>query len=423
MRILFISAFYPPHVAGGWEQLISDINARLQERGHETHVLTSQYGLSGPQSGEDVARVLHLESDLQAYSPNSLLTQKQRLRWNLDQTERIIHSFQPDVTFVQILWNLSRGVPWTAEQLLPGRVVYYMPSVWAYPPDTRANYWRDPAHEPLRRAVKRLVAPIALRSIKREHARFQLAFEHILCVSEASRTAVAAELGRDPDSMSVVNNGVELDLFHPAGDWGKRDGDRPLSLLFAGTVAHHKGVHTAVEAMSILGDDDSLGRPVKLTIVGSGNEAYEARLRDLAEGLGDRVQFYGRVPREQMPELMRHFDVLVLPSIWDEPLARVMQEAMATGLLVLGTNTGGTGEVLVDGDTGMVFRPGDPQALADCIRTVIANPVHAQKLACNGRQRILDHFSLDRMVDEIEAYLAKITDLDLGYFESTRRHA
>jgi hypothetical protein len=48
MRILFISTFYPPHIVGGWEQLVQEINERLQDRGHITHVLTSQHGVGHP---------------------------------------------------------------------------------------------------------------------------------------------------------------------------------------------------------------------------------------------------------------------------------------------------------------------------------------------------------------------------------------
>jgi glycosyltransferase involved in cell wall biosynthesis len=306
MRILFISAFYPPHVAGGWEQLIEDMNGRLRARGHATYVLTSRHGLDGPAADGDVARVLHLESDLQHYRPRSALSQGARLRENLAATEEAIASFRPDVVFVQVLWNLSRGVPWTAEQRLPGRVVYYMASPRAYLPDTRAVYWESPAAGPLRSVAKHAVAPFALRTIRREHDRFRLRFDHVLCVSDASRQAVAVELGRDPATIRVVPNGIEPERFFPRLGWEAGFDGRGLSVLFAGTLARHKGVHTAVEAMGLL-PPEANGGPLTLTIVGSGQESYETQLRErvAALGLGERVTFYGRVPRQAMPDLMR----------------------------------------------------------------------------------------------------------------------
>ncbi len=409
MRILLISSFYPPHVVGGYEQNVQDMNRLLQARGHETYVLTSRYGLDAPEKDKGVARVLYLESDMQHYDPLSTLTHSRRLQWNLDQTVQRVQSFAPDIVFIQVTWNLSRGVSWIAEQLMPGRVVYYMPTTTAYPLDTRVNYWRSPAATLARQAIKRFLAPAFLRAVEVEHRRFQLEFKHILCVSEAARQGIAGEIGRDPVTITIVNNGVELGLFYPPDDWGEQPISSTPALLFAGTVTEHKGVHTAIDALSILRQSGSSVRPT-LAIVGSGHVDYEARLREQIRdcGLEEYVTFVGRVQREAMPELMRQFDALLLPSIWDEPLARVMQEAMASGLLVIGTNTGGTGEVLVDGETGLVFPPGDAVALADCITKMTQEPEWAYQLAVSGRERILDHFSLDRMVDEMETYLEQV---------------
>lgn len=409
MRVLFISAFFPPHVAGGWEQMIENETRSLRERGHETFVLTSRYGLDEPTIDADVARVLHLESDLQHYQPLSALTQGARLRENLTLTEATIDRFQPDVVFVQVLWNLSRGVPWVAEQRLPGRVVYYFAAVCAYPPDPRVAYWTDRANHSLRAGAKRLISPIALRSVAREHRRFRLRFDHILCVSEASRRAIAAELEREPETIQVLPNGIEPELFYPRPDWEGGPAGRDLRVLFAGTVAEHKGVHTVLEAMVLL-QAESDGRRITLTVVGSGHSAYETALRrQVAElGLEDRVSFHGRVPREAMPRLMREFDVLVLPSIWEEPLARVMLEAMASGLVVVGTATGGTGEVVVHDQTGLVFPPGDAPALASCLASLAAEPARAVALARAARERVLADFTFGPMMDEIERVLENV---------------
>ena len=118
MRILFISAFYPPHVIGGWEQLVAELNDGLGRPGHTTPVLTSTHGVAGAAQAEDgVERTLLLESNLQFYQPAAMFSYRQRTQHNLDATRATIEGFQPDVIFVYIMWNLSRGVPWQAEQL------------------------------------------------------------------------------------------------------------------------------------------------------------------------------------------------------------------------------------------------------------------------------------------------------------------
>jgi len=124
--------------------------------------------------------------------------------------------------------------------------------------------------------------------------------------------------------------------------------------------------------------------------------------------LEDKVSFLGRFPRAEMPALMRKFDALVFPSIWNEPLARVMEEAMASGLVVIGTLTGGTGELLAEGETGLTFQPEHPEMLAQRIEQLYDDPALCRILADNGRDKVIREFGRARMVDEIEAYLENV---------------
>jgi glycosyltransferase involved in cell wall biosynthesis len=106
-----------------------------------------------------------------------------------------------------------------------------------------------------------------------------------------------------------------------------------------------------------------------------------------------------------MPALLQRFDVLIFPSIYEEPLARMTQEAMLSGLVVVGTTTGGTKEILREGETGLTFAPEDANGLADQLARLIANPELGCHLAQAGRQSILENFTLDKMAQQIEDYL------------------
>jgi glycosyltransferase involved in cell wall biosynthesis len=106
-----------------------------------------------------------------------------------------------------------------------------------------------------------------------------------------------------------------------------------------------------------------------------------------------------------MPAILQQFDVLVFPSIYEEPLARIVQEAMAAGLVVVGTTTGGTKEILKDGETGLTFAPEDADYLAEQIARLMNDHDLFCRLAQAGRQTVLENFTLVRMVKEIEAYL------------------
>jgi glycosyltransferase involved in cell wall biosynthesis len=121
--------------------------------------------------------------------------------------------------------------------------------------------------------------------------------------------------------------------------------------------------------------------------------------------LHDFVIFHKPASKEEMPAILQQFDVLIFPSIYEEPLARITQEAMASGLVVVGTTTGGTGEILKDGETGFTFAPEDADGLAEQVNRLILDPDLCCRLAEAGRQTVLENFTLDKMVKEIEAYL------------------
>ncbi|RPI29608.1 MAG: glycosyltransferase family 1 protein [Acidobacteria bacterium] len=422
MKILFISTFYPPFVIGGWEQLVEEVNGRLQTRGHVTHVLTSNYGMSEAKSHSDsfltpgskpsgIDRILTLEANLEHYSPLALFGYSRRLEKNLEATRDTIQRFQPDVVFIHIMWNLTRGIAWIAEQMCPGRVVYYVADHWPSAPDPHTDYWTQPATDNLRSAGKRVVAPLALRWIRRSNRDFRLEFQRVLCVSKSIREELFDRAVLDPANIHVVYNGIDTSRFSLAAS-GRVPPNGHLSLLFAGTLVWHKGVHTAIEAMRVLAARGET-QGINLTIVGSGHPDYERQLRGLVKSynLENLVEFRGRAQRDEIPSIFRRFDVLVFPSIWEEPLARVTQEAMASGMVVVGTNTGGTKEILVDGDTGLTFKVNDPECLAQKILQLKRDPALFDRLSRQGQSKILGEFDIEQTVDGMESHLRAVASL------------
>jgi len=125
-------------------------------------------------------------------------------------------------------------------------------------------------------------------------------------------------------------------------------------------------------------------------IVGAGPEAH--RLQRLAKELGlvDRVTWLRMVPSEQMPAEFACFDCLVLPSRtrpnWKEQFGRVLIEAMACGVPVVGSNSGEIPNVI--GQAGLIFAEDDAAALAERLRQLREQPETGARLAALGRQRV-----------------------------------
>lgn len=165
-------------------------------------------------------------------------------------------------------------------------------------------------------------------------------------------------------------------------------GPGPLVVGYVGRLVEEKGVHLLIEAMSHLPDH------VRLSITGEG--PFRGRLEEQAARLGisDRIRFDGLVPHAAMPGLLNGFDALVLPSLatvhWKELFGRVLIEAMACGVPVLASNSGGIPEVV--GDAGVLFKPGSVEDLEGKLLDLLTHPQVRKELAERGRERALQSF-------------------------------
>ncbi|MDX1383841.1 MAG: glycosyltransferase family 4 protein, partial [Thermoanaerobaculia bacterium] len=370
-------------------------------------VLASRHRLAEAPPGESVQRRLHLESpDLARYHASYLLRRAGWVRRSRRAVRRAVAASRADVAFVHGMWNLPVEVAAEAEALLPGRVVYWVASHWPVEVTAAERYWRLEAVRPWLRLPKRIVAAAALRRLPRGPIAARLELPRVLCVSRFIRDQIADAGVVAAERLFVVHNGVDVERF---GFLRRDTAARPLRLLYAGRLSPDKGVGDAVEALARL-REQAAGSGVRLSIVGGGDAGYEAalerRIRDL--GLGDAVAVKPWVAAEEMPSTMAEHDVLLLPSVWDEPLARVAEEAMAAGLVVVATATGGTGELVEDLVTGLVVPASDPSALAAAVLRLAADPGLRERLAAAGRRRVEASFSEDRMIAEMEAHLAEV---------------
>ncbi len=137
----------------------------------------------------------------------------------------------------------------------------------------------------------------------------------------------------------------------------------------------------------------------RLLLVGGGELHDDLAAKALSLGVDDIVTFAGM--RGDVPEILGTLDVFVLPSLW-EGMPNAVLEAMAAGLPVVATAVGGTPEAVVDGVTGLLVCPSDPAALAEAILHLLDNPDLRQQMGQAGRKRVLQHFSVERMVEQTQ---------------------
>jgi glycosyltransferase involved in cell wall biosynthesis len=409
MRILFLSHGYPPYALGGLTLRCQEVAEALRQRGHTIHVLTSRYGLDGVAVHEEgVTRALHFQARMDYYRPlEFFLTRPRKERENLAILRETIDSFAPDIVFVWGLWNLSRALPYWAERWMgPERVAYAIADYWLIEPDIHHAYWRLPARRPLVEAAKAAIRPMVLRKLEEERRSQALQLGHVTCCSEYTANKLAAA-GALPHGARVIYNGIDPQPFM-VRPRPKRSG-APLRLLYFGGLSDHKGVHTAVEALALLKDRGS-AVGLDLALVGDGHPDYVAHLRMLAaqHGVLGQIVFHGSVSRDEIPALLARHDLFLFTSIWEEPFGRTIVEAMAAGLAVIGSEVGGSIEIMRDGANALTYPAGDASALADRIVQLRESPELHERIVKAGRKTVLERFTLDRMVDEIEEWLSEI---------------
>jgi glycosyltransferase involved in cell wall biosynthesis len=417
MRILFISNFFPPHHLSGFEMLCYDVAQSLYARGHVIQVLTSDYQsrqAQGETADFDVLRLLKLDSDIDYYDVRNVFRYWPQRKANARHVRHAIATFQPDVVFIWGMWNLSRDVALTAEQIAGPRVVYYFADAWPTRPSAHLAYWTSHDGTWRGRLFKRGLRPFIKMLLWPEWQAQSLRFEHALCCSRATYQEIVAA-GIVLPNASVVYEGIDLAPFLAAAASRQDDqsvAKEQLSLVYVGRLVAHKGVHTVLHALTWLRDHAEPALDFRLTILGKGHPDYEAHLQELvrAESLDQMVEFVKPIPREQLPQFLGRFDILILPSIYEEPLARIMQDALAAGLVVIATWTGGTKETIVDGQNGLVFMPEDHVGLAQQILRAARDPVLRSQLRANAVRTAREMFDLKRMTDNVEAFLRRIAE-------------
>jgi glycosyltransferase involved in cell wall biosynthesis len=229
----------------------------------------------------------------------------------------------------------------------------------------------------------------------------------IITVSHQKAAAFAVDYKQQ--GVRVVHNGVDLDRFvsdkfapRPMLDALGLSADTRLVVL-VGIVSAHKGHDTLVRAAARLLRDMP---NTAFLLVGNELDGFGEALRQQIGVLGIAAQVFFLGPRNDVAAILRQVDLLVLPST-QEALPLVLLEAMATALPVVATRCGGPEEIVVEGETGYLVQVGDDAALAECMRTLLADADLAERMGAAGRRRVEAEFSLAAYARNIQNVIAE----------------
>ncbi|MFC0471810.1 glycosyltransferase [Halalkalibacter kiskunsagensis] len=239
--------------------------------------------------------------------------------------------------------------------------------------------------------------------------------DKIITVSDYIGKTIADLFPQAAPKLKTIYSGVDIDRFvppHSSQAQNMREEIRKEHnlqgkkvILFAGRLSANKGADILVKAMPELAKKHS---DIALVLVGSKwfsvNEVsdYVAYVRALAARLPIPVINTGFVAPSEIQKWFAAADVFVCPSQWQEPLARVHYEAMASGLPIITTARGGNPEVITPNVNGFVVeQPEDPQAFVDLLAPLLSDPKLSKKLGLQGRKMAEENFTWDRVISDI----------------------
>lgn len=164
---------------------------------------------------------------------------------------------------------------------------------------------------------------------------------------------ITASFGVPAEKIKVVYNTIEIDqknIEYPAKNY----------LLYFGRISSEKGIDILLRAMAELKNES-------LKIAGDGPEIGHCRALAKKLGLENRVEFLGKKNGQELEKIIREAKAIVIPSIWLENMPYSMLESLAYGKIVIASRIGGMPEIIIDGENGILFNPGDSRSLAEAV--------------------------------------------------------
>lgn len=236
-----------------------------------------------------------------------------------------------------------------------------------------------------------------------------------------------------PTQFKTLYNGVDFARFASATGTPREKGEQRV--LFVGRLSPEKGVHVLLEAfcqiagkfpaavLELVGPDNVLSREFvdpgrtdpeleRLDPYFRNRGSYAAHLKELIPAaIAPRVRFRGSLPHGELPGIYAGAEMLVVPSVFDEPFGLPLAEAMAAGVPCIATLAGAFGEIIEPHRSGLLVPRADAAVLAEAMTELLANRENSTAMGRAARARAAELFSWDRNAEQLFTHYRDLADL------------
>ncbi|MDD5543504.1 MAG: glycosyltransferase family 4 protein [Acidobacteriia bacterium] len=419
MKILYVSHLFLPKSSRGTEIYTFNAASEMKRRGHEVHVLTCESFKTGGRNEVRAEEDLYCDLKVHRMFLNARLMDKPARSeyFNPHVEKHLMEYFQkvrPDVIHAIHFAYLTTAVV-TAAQKLDIPVIFTATDFWMLCPNSQLLRWNSSlcdgptniadcfrcyTHLAKRGRKYRGVMKLLPDSVLTRLAAIARSGEHkawhwqvLQGAAERARWNLGILNSLDYfiapslflERMFVQNGLTNPHRMHlPFGlDSGllnaksEKSSSADVRFGFIGTISKHKGLHLLIEALR--GIPRSAAAILRVYGSWETDPLYGDEIARLAEG-DPRIRFEGTFPHEEIQEVFRNIDVLVVPSVWYENTPLVIYTALALRTPVICSNLGGMAEVVSHEKNGLTFEVGNVEALRGCLRRFLNEPELGENL-------------------------------------------
>lgn len=404
MRILLVHTYYAPEIYGGAEYSVKKLAEALCKEGHEVRILCSgEKNLDEIINGVQVHRV-RCKGVLRASDVEKAPRWKRLMNhlvsiWNI-RNEKILRDFildfNPDIIHTNCLYEIS-PIIWKVAKKNSAKLVHTLRDYHLMCPlvamSCKKTEGKNCTHPPIQCRLH--------RNINRIHSKY------VDCVTAPSACTLHVLIydGFFKKSQKIViPNAIDFHVDNVQKILETRKGEifskEKISFVYLGTLSEQKGIKWMLEAFQKLESNEA-----ELVIAGKGILEGIVKKASVDD---HRIQYIGFLSEVQVSALLKKCDVLICPSLWEEPFGRVVLDAYKNAMPVISSDRGALPELVKDQKTGLVVKASDTSALTRAIRFFVENRRLLLDYGENALEE-LEEYSIDSQVNAFLEIYSKET--------------
>lgn len=411
IKILAITARYPPYHLGGYEIRCKNILDELARRGHKIRVITSIKETSSKSyvqtDNYKIFRKFHIRKKARHFIDEVILDVQDTAF-----LDRQIKHFQPDVIYLGHIQPLSKAtMPYLAACKIP--IVYdeggsglihswEHKGIWFYFVDEYVSQYS--ILNTIKPFVINIICKMSGNKIKSQWdwpGNMRIIFNSELNLKNAISKGVPI------NGAKVIHSGIDIEKFSFIS---KTNFGSPLLFIIPGRIEPQKG---QIDAVRLLGKLRECGLDGNMIFVGENvSNSYYIEIENEIKmfHLENKIKSIPMITQDKLIDFYHMADICFFPSYQKAGYSRVPLEAMACGCIVISYGNEGSDEIIRNKETGFLVPSGEYRGIADVVKEMISNPKMVRDILWRARKEVEDNCSMQKYVDRIEEVIVSAAE-------------